>query len=208
MTHTSDPAQPSPQNLESSNEPKCWACRSRIESGQKYCTKCSNWQCGIRKHINITQTVLSLLIALIAVTGGAAKSIIESLRGDPPPNLYIFAELTEDWKQLKLRVENLRRHDVSLPFTFNCRVFGHAKQIGNDRMRFYSDSPVLLRGDKSLEVTYSADPKTKILGIDDFSEVPMSGLNCTGILGGNDSNIKVTVVLNNDRSIKYSLDEI
>ena len=54
---------------------KCWACSAELRETQQYCTECKSWQ-NYRKHLNLSSSILSLLIALISVLGVLGPTIL------------------------------------------------------------------------------------------------------------------------------------
>ncbi|MEO9515611.1 MAG: hypothetical protein ABJH45_07080 [Paracoccaceae bacterium] len=187
--------------------PTCWACGTGLKERQRYCTNCSNWQGKFRRKLNLSNTVLSLLVALIAVIGTTAERVAQVFRGDPEPSLYVFGELSNDWVQLDLKVENLNELDRVLPFVFYCEPFGAVATLDVGSFRFYNSSPTLIRGDKNVEITYIVDPKAQLPQGYSVSPETLSGLNCKGDLGGKDADFELNVVFNNEQSIRFNLDE-
>ena len=186
---------------------KCWACREKMHKGQVFCTKCSNWQGWIRRKLNFSNALLSLFAAFLAVFGGAAFSVVEAIRGTPEPSLYVFGELSDDWRQLDLTVENLNEFDRILPFLFECELFGAVAGEHDRSMRFFNTSPTLVRRLKNIEISYKVDPKTQLPSGYHVSSETLSGLRCKGGLGGNDADYQLDVTFNNEQSIRFSLDD-
>ena len=53
----------------------CWACGSFLKVNQKFCTECNHWQTW-RRHLTFSTTILSLLVALIAVTPAFLDAVL------------------------------------------------------------------------------------------------------------------------------------
>ena len=186
---------------------KCWACREQLKEGQVFCTKCSNWQGWIRSKLNFSNALLSLFAAFLAVFGSAASSVVEAIREAPEPSLYVFGELSDDWRQLNLTVENLNEFDRILPFLFECVPFGAVAGEHDRSMRFFNTSPTLVRRLNIIEISYKVDPKTQLPSGYHVSSETLSGLRCKGGLGGNDADYQLDVTFNNEQSIRFSLDD-
>ncbi|MEM7301610.1 MAG: hypothetical protein AAF468_11055 [Pseudomonadota bacterium] len=58
------------------NNSQCWACNTSLSKNQKICLECNSWQ-NFRKYINVSNTTLSLLIALISVLGAVGPKVSE-----------------------------------------------------------------------------------------------------------------------------------
>ena len=57
-------------------ETRCWACSEVLKVGQRYCKECRHWQ-NWRAYTTVSSTILSLIIALLAVLGAVAPRIYD-----------------------------------------------------------------------------------------------------------------------------------
>ncbi|MEM9128421.1 MAG: hypothetical protein AAGA97_01710, partial [Pseudomonadota bacterium] len=53
--------------MSDTNKKKCWACQADLDAKQVFCLKCEKWQ-DFRRHFSFSTTVLSLIVAIIAVS--------------------------------------------------------------------------------------------------------------------------------------------
>ena len=72
--------------IEQSDEPPpkgamCVHCHSSISPGAPRCAECGGYQ-NWRRHLTLSATVLSLLVALISVSGLAIPLILDAVRGN------------------------------------------------------------------------------------------------------------------------------
>lgn len=72
---------------------RCKVCREEISLGAKKCVHCDSFQTW-RRHLNFSSTVLSLLVALVSVSGIAFPAITAALH---VPKANVIFDVTDAW---------------------------------------------------------------------------------------------------------------
>jgi len=109
------------------SEKRCWACDTSLRPNQKLCLECKSWQ-GIRSYLNVSSTLLSLLIALISVIGLVTPSVLGILSEDRPEISSIYDKYDYGYFEFTMRNlgDQLGRIDdnVSCEYSFLTKSFG------------------------------------------------------------------------------------
>ncbi len=96
---------------------KCWACNSEIVVNQKFCPNCQKWQ-GYMKYLSISNTTLSLLVALIAVSTAFSEQIYYLLQ--PIRTSVEIIEKRNTEKPISLEVVNQSIDSIYFSGIVNC----------------------------------------------------------------------------------------
>jgi len=116
-------------NEESKNEQKCVVCKNLINMGAKKCIQCDSWQ-DYRQFLNIGNTSISLIIAVLSVFALASDGIIKILEYTRDKNLSEVIghvmELEEDY--LTMFVKNIGPSQAVLSSEVFCNFSSHDKK--------------------------------------------------------------------------------
>ncbi|MCP4408657.1 MAG: hypothetical protein GY807_13000 [Gammaproteobacteria bacterium] len=103
---------------ETSQELKlCWACRKPLGDGQVKCLECSSWQ-NWRRYMVFSASILSLLIALISVSGALGPSLLEAFRGKSPKIVVIDGKASD--LSLTLHIANAGSQITAVMSNIQC----------------------------------------------------------------------------------------
>lgn len=97
----------------------CWACLQPIKSAQRYCLECKSWQ-NWRRHLNLSTSTLSLIVALLAVT----STLIPLLRVEASAAYLILSgEKSIGASKVKLAIfaKNVGNLDTLLDTVIHCK---------------------------------------------------------------------------------------
>ncbi len=115
------------QMSKTENHANCWACNTALEEGQIFCLKCEKWQ-NYRKHFSLSTTVLSLLIALIAVSSPILQKVA-SLYDPIKVQASFYSIGTERHPDAALKVVNQGKSTVIFTGTVFCDYQIRAEKI-------------------------------------------------------------------------------
>ncbi len=132
----------------------CWACMSQLEDQQKFCTECSHWQ-NWRHYLKFSTSVLSLLVALIAVAGVFLPIVWTTLTVKQLPVVEISGKHENDWSSFELDLDNLSETTTVFPSVFDCTpIYLVDRAELPPRFTYQSETSTVLRGDATISVRY------------------------------------------------------
>ncbi len=137
-------------------ERKCWACAADLRPGQLICTECNQWQTK-RRFFAFSNSILTLLVALIAVIGAVIPPLYVSYRSSFPTykaSVTGFIQASgekspEVGASIKLFATSDGSKNFSLPETIECQLSFEKDGETKDRsFRFdLGSNPLVGRGE-------------------------------------------------------------
>lgn len=139
----------------------CWACRQSLTDKQIVCLKCNSWQ-NWRRHLNLSNTTLSLIVAILALASVLIQNAEEIWikwfpryeiaatgfvsRINYPSGRYEFG--------IVAYVENIGTANITLPISISCLV---ETGDGSVRIGLGTTSNIAVKVGETNEMRYTGD---------------------------------------------------